>query len=103
MKTINILGSEYKITNNEKLETDGACDFYKKVIELRPIEMMLEGTSDADMKQYRYNEVMRHELIHAFLFECGYSELAYNENAVDFFAMQFPKLINLFERVNVNG
>lgn len=45
----------------------------------------------------------RHEIIHAFLFESGLaenSEWAQNEEMVDFFAIQFPKLMEVFKNAD---
>jgi hypothetical protein len=46
---------------------------------------------------------MRHELIHAFLFESGLDccSWADKEEIVDWIAIQFPKLQNVFEQINV--
>ena len=43
--------------------------------------------------------VIRHELIHAFLFESGLdaASWAMNEEMVDWFALQAPKLMKAFE------
>ncbi|WP_394967432.1 hypothetical protein [Candidatus Allofournierella merdipullorum] len=49
-------------------------------------------------KQHR--KIIRHEIIHAFLFESGLAEnsdWAQIEEMVDFFAIQFPKLQKAFE------
>lgn len=45
------------------------------------------------------NNILRHELIHAFLYECGIDlgMQFHNEECVYFFAMQFNKLANIFE------
>lgn len=51
--------------------------------------------------QIRKNK--RHEIIHAFLFESGLaenSEWAQNEEMVDFFAIQFPKLMEAFKNAD---
>ena len=47
---------------------------------------------------------MRHELIHAFLFESGLAEnsnWARNEEMVDWIARQFPKMAKTFQEVKV--
>ena len=52
------------------------------------------------MTKMKINKVKRHEIIHAFLFESGLAEnsaWAQNEEMVDFFAIQFPKLLKAFE------
>lgn len=45
-------------------------------------------------------KVLRHEIVHAFLFESGIdssSEWARNEEIVDWIALQFPKLLDAFK------
>ena len=51
--------------------------------------------------------IMRHELIHAFLFESGLGACAneidcwsQNEEMVDWFAYQSPKIFKLFQQLN---
>ncbi|HJA90843.1 MAG TPA: hypothetical protein H9948_08655 [Candidatus Jeotgalibaca merdavium] len=49
------------------------------------------------------NKNIRHELIHVFLFESGLgenSQWAQNEEMVDWFARQFPKLLKAFQAVS---
>lgn len=105
-KTINILGSNYtlKVFNKAKdsrLEScDGLCD--ETVKELL-VDNYAEDAGDPTCKknlavQIRKNK--RHEIIHAFLFESGLAEnssWAQNEEMVDFFAIQFPKLLKTFQ------
>ena len=50
---------------------------------------------------------LRHEIIHAFLAESGlqanyehYRQFGHDETLVDWFAIQFPKMIKAFESVN---
>lgn len=61
-----------------------------------------------DLKQYQ-NQVLRHEIIHAFLFESGLdanthqcSEWATNEEMVDWMAIQFPKIKKVYEELGIN-
>lgn len=62
------------------------------------------SNDDKDAKQIKdveqYNKhLLRHELIHAFLYECGIDSgmQFHNEECVDFFAIQFPKLAKMFD------
>ena len=104
LTTINILGSEYNIfiksLSEDPLLND--CDGYtdkttrKIVISARPEECQLE-----DFKSYQ-RKVMRHEIIHAFLFESGLHECwdhndGHDETFVDWIAVQFPKLLTAFK------
>lgn len=104
---VNVLGTEYSIIsstseeNNKLKNCDGYCDNSVKEIVIdsfEPCEM-----SKKDLR-FQKNKVIRHELIHAFLFESGLaenSEWAMNEEMVDFFAMQFPKMKRTFEDCGV--
>lgn len=66
-----ILGTEYGlIRDDETLEEtlhDGECAIYTKLIKIRAMEKMLEPSASEEDKRTRYNEVLRHEVIHAFL------------------------------------
>ena len=48
---------------------------------------------------------LRHELVHAFMFESGLAEnwehknLGQEETVVDWVAIQFPKLLEIFKKV----
>ena len=105
-KKINILGAAYLLTITSKSQdvrlkdADGICD--ETVKELL-VDNYAENAGDPTCKknlavQIRKNK--RHEIIHAFLFESGLAEnsdWAQNEEMVDYFAIQFPKLVEAFE------
>lgn len=42
---------------------------------------------------------LRHELMHAFLFECGLPNWTESETLVDFFEVQLPKIVELMQSV----
>ena len=94
-----ILGTEYKLIHDSDLiksGLDGECQSYSKTIRIRPKEQMIgDLDSDAD-KEKRYNEVKRHELVHAFFDECGLDGWSNDERLVQWIASQFPKLFELF-------
>lgn len=105
-KKINILGAAYMLTITSKSQdfrlkdADGICDETVK-------ELLVDNYADSEddptckknlAVQIRKNK--RHEIIHAFLFESGLAEnssWAQNEEMVDFFAIQFPKLVEAFK------
>lgn len=104
---VNILGQEYTIherkeTGDEKLkEVDGYCDFSTKEIVIAVLEE--DPMNMADLAQYKH-QVLRHEIVHAFLFESGLSSStwkthgwAVNEEMVDWIAIQFPKMLKAFQ------
>lgn len=106
---IDILGTEYTLIVSQKSEEprlkdcDGLCD---ETIKQLLVDSYSEFRDDQTCKknlavQIRKNK--RHEIIHAFLFESGLAENSYwaqNEEMVDFFAIQFPKLLKAFEQAD---
>lgn len=94
-----ILGTDYRIEVNDDIREngdDGVCHTYSKLIEIVNACNMLDRQDSADVKQIRFNEVMRHEILHAFFHESGHEEWCADETLVTFLALQFPKLVELF-------
>lgn len=99
---INILGTEYTITQSNKVDDlnlencDGYCDYsVKKIV----IDTFQEAPNSVqNLEEYR-KQVIRHELVHAFLNESGLNGESWgrNEEIVDWIAYQFPKLLKAFE------
>lgn len=105
----NILGSEWSVVfGTEKeyptlSEMDGYADFSTNQIVIDTMEKA-DGQigSKGDMTAYK-KQVIRHEIIHAFLYESGLEACsttsdnwALNEEMVDWFAIQSPKIFKLF-------
>ena len=105
-----ILGTKYNIkliseADDPMLKTlEGYTDptVHKIVVKL------IEKQSDSvqNLADHAKN-IMRHELIHAFLFESGLGACANeidcwvkNEEMVDWFAYQSPKILKLFQQLN---
>ena len=61
---------------------------------------MLCDDDSIDTKKIRFNEVLRHEIIHAFFIESGLEDYNSNEQLVNWIAIQFPKMIKAFEEVD---
>ena len=108
MKTVNVLGTDYRIyfrsiNDDETLEIcDGYCDWTTKEIVIE-VESEKEKGSLNDMKCY-VKKVLRHEIVHAFLFESGLAECsgetaewAKNEAMVDWIAHQGKKIYKAWE------
>lgn len=107
MKTVNILGAEYKIEHlkreEDKMfkngEADGYCDSSSKRIVLR----MEDDMDNLDDYSVYLKKLTRHEIIHAFLFESGlgsnfqHKEWGHEETMVDWIAYQFPKMLQAFK------
>lgn len=120
MTTVNILGTSYEIKEVKISESDymksnelsGYCDLYQK-------EIFYADTSEREyfddlnpeaQKRVR-NEIIRHEVIHAFLGESGLKQSALpsngawsmNEEMIDYFACMWPKIQRSFEEVGCVG
>lgn len=92
---INILGTDYRIIKTDDIpdEADGDCNFYGKIIRVKPVESMLDESATYTEKEKRFWEVCTHEIVHAYLFESGCDEWAYNEDLVNWISMQFHKIV----------
>ena len=104
--TVNILGTEYAVKtvkreDDPKLtDNDGYCDVTTKEIVLCQVEPDKDSVKDLD----RYmNDVLRHEIVHAFLFESGLQaeSFAMDETCVDWIALQAPKMFNLWAELGI--
>lgn len=101
---INILGTDYEIILNanetdypQLKKCDGFTDFSIKKIVVANFES--DDNSVADLGWYK-KKVLRHELIHAFIYESGLAEnceWARNEVLTDWIAIQFEKLYKTFK------
>lgn len=107
MKKINVLGTEYTLeiktqAEDDFLDTcDGYCDktSHSIVVTSKPADNELK-----DFEAYQ-KKCIRHEIIHAFLFESGLHENwshkdGHDETYVDWIAAQFPKLLKAFEEAD---
>lgn len=115
MKKIDILGTEYtieykSIKSDEKLEEmEGYIDFYKKTIILANIEEREYYKNEPKEKIDEVKaKVLRHEIVHGFLYESGLDcnsnktySWADNEEMVDWFAIQSPKIIKVFQELEI--
>jgi len=106
--TVPVLGVPYTIKSGTSVdfpilaESDGCCDTtIKEIIVSDMTEAEKAPDAKGDLTDYQ-RKVIRHELIHAFLFECGLScgsPWAEDEEMVNWLAIQFPKLKDLFESI----
>ena len=108
MKSVNILGTDYKIEIRNKKDDkllekcDGYCDYTTHLI---VVTSEPEDNELQDFKSYQ-KKVLRHELVHAFLSESGLScnfkhdEWGQDETMVDWIAIQFPKMLQVFQELD---
>ena len=108
MKKVNILGTEYGIIIDAPEElmpenSDGGMDHsIKRIMVAKFVE---DRNSVKDLEAYR-KKVLRHEIIHAFMYEsgiwnnsCDVQGWGTNEEMTDWIAIQFPKILKVFEEV----
>lgn len=103
---IKILGTKYTIEEHIRCEDenlrdcDGYCD---KSIKLIVIAKKTAECEISDYEEYK-RKIMRHEIIHAFLFESGLHEnfehphFGYDETFIDWVAVQYPKMLKVFKK-----
>ena len=110
-KTINILGTDVSVefrkeADDEKLEDVlGYYDTSENliVVKIPEVEKHSVGNPEAAQKK-----TLRHEIIHAFLHESGLywssapvDAWATNEEMVDWFAIQAPKIFKVFKELEL--
>ncbi len=103
---VSILGTDYTIEELDVEEDaalndiDGYCDKTSKRVVIRKYKKI-----DLDNPDVYRKTILRHEIIHAFLFESGLHEnfshpqFGHEETMIDWIAVQFPKMMNVFEEV----
>lgn len=104
--TVDVLGTEYTIKQSNRVadvnleKCDGYCDHSTKIIVIDTFKDSPDSLKD--LESYK-KQVIRHELIHAFLFESGLegSSWGKDEEIVDWIACQFPKLMKAFEKIDI--
>ena len=101
-KTIDILGTEYIIRYEKISDCDGYCDKTTKEI----VVMIKDDKCNlGDFQRYQ-KKVLRHEIIHAFMFESGlgenweHKEYGQEETVIDWFAIQGLKIYKAWEKAN---
>ena len=107
---IDVLGTAYTVEilkrNDDSFlrenDIDGYCDKTTKRIVVRAEDETNElGNYDVYQKT-----CLRHEIVHAFLFESGlqqnfkHDQWGHDETMVDWVAMQFPKLLWAFKEAD---
>ena len=111
---VNILGTEYRITVLKESEcpalknANGFMDSSVKQIVVDDFSCCLnDPTRKAGLDSFQ-KKVIRHEIIHAFLAESGLEgngltveSWADNEEMVDWFAIQSPKIYKVFAELDI--
>jgi hypothetical protein len=117
-RKINILGTEYRIETHkvsedsylEKNKLAGYCGEEEKLIVVADMseEKYFTGMDEKAQETY-LKKTLRHEIMHAFLNESGLSDSsnrfdgawAKNEEMVDWFAIQSPKIFEVYAELGI--
>ena len=100
---VDILGTTYKIKRKKlkDADVDGWCDNTSKTIIIRK-----DNYNNAGNFEYLMKKQLRHEIIHAFLYESGLdcnfehcTKFGHEETMVDWIAVQFPKIYEVYKEV----
>lgn len=101
----NILGTDYAIIMDENLiDKDGLCD--KSVKKIKVCKTLYRESEKGEIENLKWqaDKVLRHEIVHALLFESGLSECherIHNEQVVDWVASMYPKMKKIFEQLQI--
>lgn len=117
---VNILGAKYSIETHkvsddsylEKNKLAGYCGEESKLIVIADMteEKYFSDMDEKEQEAYR-KRTLRHEIMHAFLNESGLSDSsnqyggawAKNEEMVDWFAIQSPKIFAVYQSLDILG
>ena len=105
-RTINVLGTEIRVQFREEKQDESMreCDGYFDASEsLIVVKIHEKNTMSLGNLENYQKKVLRHEIVHAFLYESGMAHCstnaenwATNEEMVDWFAIQAPKIFKVF-------
>lgn len=111
-RKINILGTEYRVEFRKEDEDtilkdcNGYCDVTVKLI-----VVLAEPNKECDYEDFSFiqKKTLRHEIVHAFLTESGLFNNTYNvdagwaknEEMVDWFAIQSPKIFKVYSELGL--
>lgn len=115
MRTVNILGKDYKLEIHQYKEDRRLHENKWSAYCCSDIPLIVLADFDdfdnfsflgEEEKDAYAKECLRHEIVHAFLNESGLKDCtngaenwAGNEEMVDWIAIQFPKMLEVFEKV----
>ena len=113
---VNVLGTEYQIRfddyNSPELKDKGRFGytfFDEHLIVCVNLDTHEEWKKESEeARSNRTKNILRHELTHAFLYESGMDSnsnesvaWAMNEEMIDWFAIQSPKIFDVFNKLNL--
>ena len=98
---LTILGTKYRIeqyTREDNNDTAlGLCDFWRKIIYI-DFDWYIEAEKHGAGSINRALKTLRHEIIHAFLYEMGNEDDALNEGLADALSIQANQFVSLLSQ-----
>jgi len=101
---INILGAEWDLEFSNYFVDERLKDYagYTDDTIRKIVVDTGEGRSICENYEHFRKQTIRHEIIHAYMYESGLSDswehkTGQDETTVDWFAVQFPKLLKTFQ------
>lgn len=105
---IKILGTNYscevvdRATDKNLADADGYCDWTTR----RIVIAQIDDTYTVGNPKRCIDKVLRHEIIHAFMYESGLQENAtfddeHFEQMVDWIAFHYPKMRKVFKELGI--
>ncbi len=104
---VNILGTKYNLYVDEdfkELDALNADGYVSEILKEIHVRNTFKGNVCLEEARSEMERLLRHELIHAFVYECGLTEStsedcswAVSESMTDFWAIQFYKLDKIFK------
>ena len=105
--SIEILGSVYEIryesedNDDDMKDLEGCCDNPMKLIK---INQCLWDEDQPIRSSRNLFYVLRHEIVHAFFFECGLGDecdYAMNEELIDWIALKSPQIFRAMNKAGI--
>lgn len=111
MEKVNVLGTEYRIEYHDKDKDKLLDKCVGYMDETERLIVVMNRPEDCEILNFENarKKILRHEIIHCFLFESGLGRNTYaidgswseNEEMVDWMAIQFPKIAVAFKELGV--
>ena len=99
-KTVDVLGTAYTIHLASEKEDEALKNLNGYCLCLQK-HIVIDDKPNSATKDSITKRTIRHELLHAFFYESGLDNEApwasYEEQLVDWIALQFPKLLKAFQ------
>lgn len=94
-RRVTVLGAEYHIVETNELpsDRDGECRGFSKRILMRPLP---DDADEEDRKAHKC--LLRHECIHAYMFEAGMQRWYDDEDLTQFLAAKLPSMLGTMIR-----